>query len=306
MKPGVISMLALAVAAAGGCGGGGLPTRPATDAGGTGGGAGGTAGAADAGRGGRGGAPDAGAGGSNVVADAGRDSSDVAADAGAPDAGDGRGGSVTDDGMLCPPPARLITDFTYVPGGATTAVHFGNGTSLSGTEYVYPTSGTYPLTSDVTGNDWHISGTVGDYSGFGLTFDGCSRIDASAFHGISFTISGSVPQGSAITMGIGTLNDTLASSWLNSHGGDGSSNPGRCIPTVGTNRFTQTSCVDAVVVIPIQATPTVQTIRWTDFNGGRPEANVTASDILSFYWSLPSPTLTYPVDIVIDDLAFVP
>ena len=62
---------------------------------------------------------------------------------------------------------------------------------------------------------------------FGLGFDGCSRVDASGYRGISFTISGSVPQGSVVTMGVGTLNDTIASSWLNAHGGDGSVKPGR-------------------------------------------------------------------------------
>jgi hypothetical protein len=84
---------------------------------------------------------------------------------------------------------------------------------------VYPTSGSWPITSDVTGNNWHISGTIGDYSGFGLGFDGCSRVDASAYRGISFTISGSVPMGNMVTLGMGTLNDTIAPSWLNAHGG---------------------------------------------------------------------------------------
>jgi hypothetical protein len=141
---------------------------------------------------------------------------------------------------------------------------------------VYPTSGAWPVTSDVTGNSWQIS------------------------------------QGS-ITMGVGTLNDTLASSWLNAHGGDGSVKPGRCIPTAGTNPFTQSSCVGATAAIPVQATPTVQTILWSDFTGGKPESSVEASDIVAVYWYLFPPDgagtagpVTYPADIVIDNLAFVP
>jgi len=165
----------------------------------------------------------------------------------------------------------------------------------------------------VTGNNWHISGTLGDYSGFGLSFDGCSRVDASAYRGISFTISGSVPQGSVVTMGVVTLNNTIASSWLNAHGGDGSVKPGRCIPTAGTNQYAQSSCADATTALPIRAIPTVQTILWSDFTGGKPEPGVTPSDILTVYWFFPPPagvgTATpspYPVDIVIDNLAFVP
>lgn len=326
MKPRPISTLALALAsllaAAGGCGERRPALPPPT------GGSGGMAGTADAGTGGTASPPDAGVDAWDVAANAGADSSKVAtdagaggmdgaADAGAPDAGDGRdGGVATEDGVLCPRPAQApITDFTYVvgDGGTTTAVPFGNGTSFSGTEFVYPTWGLWPVTSDVTDNNWHISGRIGDYSGFGLTFDGCSRVDASAFRGLSFTISGSVPQGSVVTMGVGTLNDTVASSWLNAHGGDGSLKPGRCIPTSGTDQFTQASCADATATIPIQAVPTVHTILWSDITRGKPEPNVTASDILSIYWFFPSPAgagtatpVSYPVDIVIDNLAFVP
>jgi hypothetical protein len=331
MKPRVISRAALALASLlaslGGCTGGGLATPPPTGAGGSGGGGGGTVGTAGTGAGGTSGPLDAGDGGSNVAADAGAGGSSVAADAGAggadgaadaraPDASDGPGnGFSTYDGVLCPRPAQLITDFTYVAGGGgtTTAVPFGNGTGFSGTEFVYPLSGIWPVTSDVTGNNWHISGNLGDYSGFGLTFDGCSRVDASAFRGISFTISGSVAQGGMVTMGVSTLNDTIASSWLNTHGGDGSLLPGRCIPSTGTNRYTQSSCWDAAAVIPVQAVPTVRTILWSDFTGGKPESGVTPSDILAVYWFFPPPvgagTVTptpYPVDIVIDNLAFVP
>jgi len=89
--------------------------------------------------------------------------------------------------------------------------------------------------------------------------------------------------------------------------------PGRCIPTAGTNQYAQSSCADATTALPIRAIPTVQTILWSDFTGGKPEPGVTPSDILTVYWFFPPPagvgTATpspYPVDIVIDNLAFVP
>ena len=231
-------------------------------------------------------------------------------------------GSAETDGIMCPlPTAPLITNFTYVVGDAgataTDTVHFGDSTTLGGSEFVYPTTGTYLVTSDVTQNNWHISGTLGDYSGFGLFFDNCNRVNASAYRGIQFTISGSVPQGGMITLGMGTLNNVIASSWLMSHGDTTAKvgDPGRCTPPVtAANKFVQTTCADATKAIPVTATPTVQQVLWNQFTGGKPDPlGVTPTDIISFYWFFPPPVgagtptpMTYPVDIVIDDLSFVP
>jgi hypothetical protein len=239
----------------------------------------------------------------------------------------GSGGSyATVDGVLCPLPTQaLITDFGYMTGDAgtdaavaTDTVHFVAG-PFSGGEFFYPTDGTWPLTSNVTGNNWHMMGTLGTYSGFGLFFDNCTHLDASAYKGISFTISGSVPMGSMITMGIGTLNNVIAASWLIAHPVVGTTPPvataaGRCIPTAGTNQYDQQTCGDAIKTIPVTATPTTQTILWTDFTGGKPDLNgVHPSDIISMYWFFPPPVgaggttpTTYPADLVIDDLSFVP
>jgi hypothetical protein len=236
----------------------------------------------------------------------------------------GMGGSAgayaTDDGVLCPlPTMALMSDFTFVtPDGGTDAavamdtVHFGSGAGFAGGEFYYPTTGNYAVTSNVSNNNWHMTGTLGDYSGFGLFFDNCTRLNASAYRGISFTISGSVPQGNMITMGIGTLNNVIAASWLNTHGGDGTLKPGRCIPTSGTTQYSQTTCADSTKTVPVTATPTTVTILWNDFIGGKPEAGVTPSDIISVYWFFPPPAgagtatpTTYPVDLVIDDLSFV-
>jgi hypothetical protein len=234
-------------------------------------------------------------------------------------AGGSGGGTTTTptgtDGKLCPPPAQaLITDFTHDPSADATQVHFGGTGSLAGGEYVYPTSGTYPLTSDMTGNSWHISGDAGDYSGFGLYFDNCSRIDASAYKGISFKVSGVVEQGGGITFQIDTLNDTIAATWLKSHGGsptDGA--PGRCLPPDSApNQWAQTACANPTQSIPVTDTPTVQTILWGDFAGGAPEASVTASDIVAIHWVFPNPSgvgtssvTPYKIDVTLDDLSFV-
>lgn len=235
-------------------------------------------------------------------------------DGGASAAGAG-GASLTSDGVAClPVTVPLITDFTYVAdGGATTMVHFGDDTTtFSGGELVYPSSG-YVVTSDVTGNSWHISGTIGDYSGFELTFDRCSHVDASAYKGISFTMSGVVAGGNIVTMGVGTLDDTLAASWLNAHGGTAAVDaPGRCIPTSGTDAYSQLSCTDPTATIPVPATPTTISVLWSDFSGGKPEASVNPSDIDTIYCYFPPPpgagtsgVIPYAADITIDNLTFI-
>jgi alpha-L-fucosidase len=221
---------------------------------------------------------------------------------------------VGDDGTLCPPPATpLITDFTYAPldGGtaSTTEVHFGSGYGvLAGGEYVYPTSGATPLTSDVTNSDWHIRGTVGDYSGFGLYFDNCNRIDASKYQGLSFKISGSLGTSTPLKLQVGTLNDSIAPAWINTHNGN-SSDPGRCIPTSGTGQYSQEGCATPNKSIPVSDTPTVVNILWGDFTGGSPDVSVaTPAEITFISWTLPwtAGGTPYPVDLVIDDLSFIP
>jgi len=99
-------------------------------------------------------------------------------------------------GARCPAITQaLLTDFTYAGGavadagavGGTdagaaaapnpTGVSFGDFTNtLSGSSYVYPNEGAYLVSSDVTGNNWHMTGSIGTYSGFGIVFVGCSVV----------------------------------------------------------------------------------------------------------------------------------
>ena len=214
------------------------------------------------------------------------------------------------DGTLCPLPASsLLTDFTYaaIDGGTSASeVHFGSSGSLTGGEYVYPTDAG-ALTSDVSDSNWHISGTVDNYSGLGLYFDGCNRVDASKYKGISFTISGSMGD-NQLTLNVGTLNDTLAAGWLNTHGGN-SSDPGRCIPTSGDGQYSQQGCSDPTTKITVTSTPTVVSVLWSDFTGGSPDTSVkTPAEITHISWTLPwaGSGTSYPVDLVIDDISFIP
>src|SRR5580692_8531460 len=220
------------------------------------------------------------------------------------------------NGTLCPPPLQpLITDFTYVAdGGSATAVHFGDdSTTLSGSEYTYPTGASDAVTSDVTGSNWHLTGTLDTYSGFGLSFDSCNRVDASAYKGISFTISGSVPMGNMITLDVPILEDTIAASWLDARdAGSGTDGPGTCMPTSGTNQYNQTTCSDPIKAIPVTSTPTTVNVLWTDFTGAKPKTAVIPNEILGIAWYFPPPTgagtataVPYTVDITIDNLSFI-
>jgi hypothetical protein len=213
------------------------------------------------------------------------------------------------DGVLCPLPANpLITDFTPAAGATpdTTQVHFGDSTTLGGGEFVYPAA----LKSDVTQGNWHLTGTIGDYSGFGFFWDNCTRVDASAYKGISFKISGSV-QGNQITMGIGTVGNAITAEWLIAHGDTAvkADAPGRCVPpATAANKYAQTTCHDAEKTIDVSATATTVNVLWGDFSKGAPTATVDPKNIVTVYWFLPwtGTGPTYEADLTIDDISFIP
>jgi hypothetical protein len=78
-------------------------------------------------------------------------------------------------------------------------------------------------------------------------------------------------------------------------------------PTSG-NQYYHPGCADPLVPIPVTASPTVRNALWSDFTGGAPEASVTPSEIVSIYWYFPwsSGGTPYVLDLVIDDLRFIP
>ena len=248
-----------------------------------------------------------------VTPDGGGGSTGVAGSGGSTGSGGG-GGSQGNPGVLCLPPDQMLTDFTYdADAGGTDQVRFGTfGTSLSGGQSAYGS-----LTGNVSANDWHIMGTIMDYSGFNLYFDavnGCNKVDASAYAGITFTIWGTVGgTGNTITMGMATLKNTVKASWLLSVNDTMTTGtePGLCTPASGNGRYYHPGCGDATYSFSVtgtQAAPQTVSIPWASFTGGMPEAGVTPSEILTTYWNVTwAPGQTpYPVDIHIDNLAFIP
>jgi hypothetical protein len=239
-----------------------------------------------------------------------RDMADAAANASAGAAPD------TSDAIACPTPEdSLILDFTYDPSGDGVQASFGDFTeTFSGGTFVYPNTEqmtTYPLTSDVTGDNWHITGMVGEYSGFGLYFEECTKFDASEFDGIEFTISGTVGKGTTLDFRVGTAANTVSHEWLHENGQtEEPANFGLCVPP-GTNQY-DGSCTEPSVTVTVTESPSVVTVLWDDLTGGSPEDSVTPSELTSIAWTLPAPAgvdteavSTYPVDLVVDDVRFV-
>jgi hypothetical protein len=205
-------------------------------------------------------------------------------------------------------------DFTYagVNAGvaAPTEATFGDfKTTFSGGTYIYPDSSSatlFALTSDITHSNWHISGTVGTYSGFGLYWYACALLDASAFKGISMTISGNMPA-NTLYISVDTAEDEVATAWYvaNTTTPATAGTFGTCVP--GSNLYDGTCAVPSTA-IPVAATPTAVTILWADLTGGKPQASVSPSKLtgISFYFNYSFSTAPFPVDITIDDLSFVP
>jgi hypothetical protein len=251
-------------------------------------------------------------------------------------AGGAMGGGITDNPEFglkipCPPPTQaLILDFAPAggspsadAGGADAAApapvrdaSFGMyGVTFAGGTYYYPADGPWPIGSDVAQGNWHMTGDVGTYSGFGIYIVACNVLDASAYDGISFTISGSVAMGNALSMNVATSGNEVSHVWINTlavppPATPAAINSGRCIPA-STNQF-DGSCASPSVSVPVTAAPTTVTVLWSQLTGGQPAASVDPTEILGISWAFPVPPgagtatpMPYPIDIVIDDIGFV-
>ena len=96
--------------------------------------------------------------------------------------------------------------------------------------------------------DWHVSGVVGQTSGFGLFFD-CQLLDASRFAGIAFRVQGEIEGGAELTFFIGSAENEVSRAWRLQNG-DAAAAPsfGRCTPAA--TEF-DGSCRAARVELPV-------------------------------------------------------
>jgi hypothetical protein len=199
--------------------------------------------------------------------------------------------------------------------GASPAAFAPWGTApLVGGTYVYPTCSTTPpeptdpLFADYSASNWHITGTVGAYSGFGVwwvlqsgtTTGGyptyaAGPVDASAYLGIQFDISGDPGPLGALTFVVESANQQ---SPVNSQGRP---TCGTCDPDAGACDLAALASVAGFASAP----RTVQ-IRWADLTSTRGPALAPAK-LVAIFWTFPwIPGGTpYPVDVTIGNVKFI-
>jgi hypothetical protein len=209
-------------------------------------------------------------------------------------------------GLECPPILEpAISAFTFRAGVSPSGVNFGPDAAFPGGTYFYPDASN-ALQSDVTGNDWHLSGTVSNLSGFGLFLNGCRELDASAYGGIAFRVWGHIDAPGSLVFFVGSADQQVSSNWLNAHepspeDADEPTNLGRCIPL--GQRY-DNSCRESRIGLPVTEVPTPIQVQWRDLVDGCPAASVDAREITSIAWYFPPASPGYRVDLHIDDLRF--
>lgn len=209
-------------------------------------------------------------------------------------------------GLRCPPILEpAISAFTFQAGSSANGVNFAAGTAFPGGTYFYPDASN-ALQSDVTGNDWHLSGTVDSLSGFGLYMNGCRELDASAWGGIAFRVWGRVDAPGSLVFFVGSAAQQVSSDWLNAHkpnpdDADEPPNLGRCIPLA--QRY-DNSCREPRIGLPVSEVPALIQVQWRDLLDGCPSVSVDASQITTIAWYFPPASPGYAVDLHIDDLRF--
>jgi hypothetical protein len=212
-----------------------------------------------------------------------------------------------------------VLDFNGVAAGATQATFGGymEGMQYGGGTYIFPNAAMAAdqmgLSNTFDGMNWHITGLVKDYSGFGLYLTSVS--DLSMFGGMSFDISGTfTPTGTgdggvsaaSVTMSITDVAHAVDSL----HTADGSMTCGTCAPT--SSQYDGT-CAAPSKVINLTAASATQTLHWTDLTGGKRPPQFSGespnpASIIAIAWALPwngTGSAQYMVDIVVDNIKYI-
>jgi hypothetical protein len=194
------------------------------------------------------------------------------------------------------PPSTDITNFTdLMPTsapmwGATPAIG-----AFYGGLFGYGGPGAIP-TTDVSNDDLHVTGSVKDFSGFGLYVSYCA--DASQFDGVRFKISSAGGKTKSVLFAVQTNINLYP---------DPMAMKGECTATPA-NKFID--CVPpGYTVANIGSEPQVVEVTWDKLAGGKPATSATTlgKDIVGFQWSFPWATgmMPYDVDVTVDDVEFI-
>jgi hypothetical protein len=217
--------------------------------------------------------------------------------------------------------AFVISDFTTVNDGGTTT--FGAWPGYYGGTYAYPggpsadqavnpdagitcsqplSQDSFVATIEPMSKSWVLSGTVAGFSGFGfyLQSNPVLCVDASAYKGVSFTISGTLGSPGDAATDAGTSQQIVFKAIDEADlKVEDAGPPGTC---------TGTNCSPPTYSFTLPTTPTTMTIHWTDLMGGVPMATFDPSTLSGIEWDLPWPCTggtPYPVNITIQNVQFV-
>ena len=251
----------------------------------------------------------------------------TSAEAGAPD------GTTTDGrtAMQCPAPTMDAAPpsnppppacVTFAVGSDRIATFAGSSSwafgmwgvgPVAGGTFAYPTCVSYPpepaapLFQDFTASNWHITGNVGTYSGFGLWWEVATGdagpvqaysmgvLDASAFAGIQFDISGD-----AGPLGVLTLNVQSAEQQATTTAA-GLATCGACEPDAGP-------CTGSTASVPsITSTPRTVSLYWSDFMNKGGGATFDPAKIVAIDWSVPwvQGATPYAIDVTLANIQFM-
>lgn len=162
---------------------------------------------------------------------------------------------------------------------------WGDTTEFFGGFFAYPNA----VALDFSGGTLAVSGSVEDYSGFGLWFGPCA--DLSGSQGIQFDVSG---------LGEDTLTVAVQSHATYIYDSKEEYPKGGCIPEDPAEPWN--SCVFPKKT-GISDGTAVQ-IAWSEFTGGVPEAKSDGSQVLGIQFEFPWPGDARDVDVVVSNVSF--
>lgn len=156
---------------------------------------------------------------------------------------------------------------------------------------------------------WVLSGTVAGFSGAGMYIQSAPNlcVDASAYRGVQFTISGTIGSADASVGEAGVSDAGVSAPFIQFKAIEAEDvMPTTTAGSVGT--CTASMCTPASYSFALPSTPTTITVQWTDLMGRVPGAPSDPAHLTGIEWALPwacTGSTPYPVNITIQNVMFV-
>lgn len=208
-------------------------------------------------------------------------------------------------GLTMTPAMALITDFSdTMPGTGTTAFTYGGTGRVQGGATTFKNPASPASTLAVTGGAAVFTAMVSmgggttagpdqyPYNGFVVYINGPACTDATAYSGVSFSISGSLGTCGLVFSFNDSEHGTAGSDPMRGAGPDGSYSPQFTIPATMVTTAVQTV-----------------TVHFTDPTGGSPATAVDKTKLTGVQWQFSqsnTATAACSANITVDDITFVP